>query len=352
MSKLKFGLEFAMPEYPVPELVDMAALALDLFDFEQIWVSDNIQFRSAFVVLTAMALKLKAALGTAVIIPYPRNPLDMASAFASVSELMEERELAIGIGPGGHFYKTMGRMVKPAATVRETIKITRTLLNGEAVKFEEFPILCSLFNLRGEATAKLEFVARKSIPIYVAVGGPRMLKIAGELGDGVIYNMLTPVGSNVGIERGFFKEAVKTVEDARKRAGVPKPFRRIYLAHISVFDDEELAKYFAKRNVSYAIAETPDFWLMKIGIEPDHARAVREAYNRGLGMDGAARVTTDEMVEALAIAGTPRQCVDKLAEVLKFVSDYDQVVLDVATVGPEMPKALRLLASEVLPSLV
>jgi len=341
-----------MPEYPIPYWVDMVTSSLELFDFEQVWVSDNIQSRNVFVGLTAMAQKLNSALGTAVTIPYPRNPIDMASAFASISELIGNRELAIGIGPGGHFYKTIGKMPKPAITVREAVKIMRALLNGEVVRFEDFPTLSSLFNLKVSGRGKLEFPAKKKIPIFVAVGGPLMLKAAGELGDGVIYCMLTPAGSIAGIERGLFKEAVRTVEETRKRAGISRSFRRIYLVHISISKDEASAKYFAKRHVSYAVAETPNPWLMKIGLNPDHAQDIREAYNEGLGMDGAGKAVTDDMSDAFAIAGTPRQCVEKLDKILKVVSSFDQVILDIATVGQEMPRALKLLATEVLPSFV
>jgi len=352
MFRPKFGIEFAMPEYPLPDLIEMAKSVLNLFDFEQIWVTDNIQFRSSFVVLAAMALKLNCALGTAVTIPYPRNPLDMVSSFATLSELVEDRELTIGIGPGGHFYKTIGERIKPAATVRETVKITRALLNGEEVEFKDYPILSAYFHLKEEAKVKMAFTAQKGLPIYIAVGGPQMLKVAGELGDGVIYNMLTPVGSNVGIEKGLFKEAVEMMEDARKKSGFARKFRRIYLVHISVSSDVEKAKYFAKRNVCYAVAETPDSWLAKIGIDPNHVEAVRTAFRKGLGMDGAAKATTDEMIEALAISGTPEQCTEKLARILKHIQGYDQIILDIATVGSEMPKALKLLATEVLPFLI
>ena len=352
MPRPKFGIEFAMPEYSLPDMIEMAKSVLKDFDFEQIWVTDNIQFRSAFVVLTAMAPVVKCALGTAVTIPYPRNPLDMASSFATLSELVRDRELAIGIGPGGYFYKTIGPRIKPAATVRETIKITRALLKGETVEFKDFPTLSSYFHLKKEAKVKMLFPAPRVLPIYVAVGGPKMLEVAGELGDGVIYNQLTPIGSNFGLEHGLFDVAAKIVEDARKKSGFARKFRRIYLVHISVSDDEEKAKYFAKRNVCYSVAETPDAWLAKIGIDSHQAEAVRTAFRKGLGMDGASKATTDEMIETLAISGTPKQCTEKLARISKRFQGYDQIILDVATVGSEMPKSLKLIAKEILPSLI
>ncbi len=52
------------------------------------------------MVLAALSGSLKIKLGTAITVQYFRNPVDLADMVASLSELMEGRELSIGLGFG------------------------------------------------------------------------------------------------------------------------------------------------------------------------------------------------------------------------------------------------------------
>ena len=67
-----------------------------------------------FVLLTAIASRVPIKLGTAILVPYFRNPIDTADAFASLSELMGGREISVGIARGD--YAQAGNqihMIKP-----------------------------------------------------------------------------------------------------------------------------------------------------------------------------------------------------------------------------------------------
>src|SRR5215831_7077386 len=63
----ELGLQFVTHlanHYTVPDLVRLAQVAADK-GFKQIWVNDNIRYRSQIVVLTAIAARVPIRLGTA-----------------------------------------------------------------------------------------------------------------------------------------------------------------------------------------------------------------------------------------------------------------------------------------------
>ena len=90
---MEVGLQFTLHlqnKHPVTEIVGFARQAHDL-GFDQIWVNDNLRWRSNFVAMTAIASHVPIRLGTAIMVPYFRNPIDVADILATLSELTEGR---------------------------------------------------------------------------------------------------------------------------------------------------------------------------------------------------------------------------------------------------------------------
>jgi hypothetical protein len=78
------GLQFTTHianHYTVPQWIELAQLA-HKNNFDQVWVNDNLGYRNVFVILTAIASRVPIKLGTAILVPYFRNPVDAADAFA------------------------------------------------------------------------------------------------------------------------------------------------------------------------------------------------------------------------------------------------------------------------------
>ena len=146
MTQLETGIQFHLPTYahvPVPNLVDLAQKA-EASGVRQIWVTDNLRSRNSFVVLAALASSLKIKLGTAITVQYFRNPVDLADMVASLSELMEGRELSIGLGFGNPRTCNWINVPKPISFLRETSQSLRRLLDGESVCFDDYPELLEL----------------------------------------------------------------------------------------------------------------------------------------------------------------------------------------------------------------
>ena len=68
---MQVGVQFHLPTYkdhPIPELVSLGKTA-KAAGISQLWVTDNLQSRNAFVVVAAMASNIPINLGTAVTVP-------------------------------------------------------------------------------------------------------------------------------------------------------------------------------------------------------------------------------------------------------------------------------------------
>src|SRR5206468_10461068 len=76
----------------------------------------------------------------------------------------------------------------------------------------------------------------------------------------------------------------------------------------------------AKLFVSYIISGWPDETLEKKSIDPRAVHAVRQAYAENRGVDYAASLTLDEAVDRLIIAGTPGQCIERIAELFSLAA--------------------------------
>src|SRR5262249_23706368 len=131
-----------------------------------------------WVTLTACVLATsKIRLGPGVTVPHTRHFSVTASAIATLADLAGDR-LVLGIGTGGSSAEAMGWSGQRAArtsTLETMVQGIRALVSGGTARFET--------GIEGRI-AWLE--RRGSPPIYVAASGPKMLRAAGRLGDGVI----------------------------------------------------------------------------------------------------------------------------------------------------------------------
>jgi alkanesulfonate monooxygenase SsuD/methylene tetrahydromethanopterin reductase-like flavin-dependent oxidoreductase (luciferase family) len=133
-----------------------------------------------------------------------------------------------------------------------------------------------------------------------------MLRLAGTAADGVIFNVLT----SPAYYHGY---AFRHLEDGARRAGrASADVHKAALVCVAVDADESQARQWAR----HQIALRPDPYFEVImgphGLwEP--AAAVRDAAERG-DVPAMLNAVTDEMIDALTIAGTPDRCRRRLQE--------------------------------------
>ena len=357
MAQCEIGIQF-WPWHPVKTLVRYAEDAMQAAAFDQIWLADEFQYEDPFTVLTALAMRLDVAVGTLVTFPH-RNPLELAQRFASIAGLMPAgREVSAGIGAGGAVQEQVVRdKAAPVALMDETVRFLQGMLSGEPVPLSAFPRLSQRFRYNPRSHARLDFPPPSAVPVYVAAGGPRMFDLAGRVGDGIVYSQTSPWSSIPGVERGLLHQAAEMVANGRRTAGRTGRFKTIYTLLISVAEDGDRARQWAKRNTSYTLAgcygRYPQYLEASgIPLGPELA-AIREAYVLGLGVDEGARRVSDALLDCCGFvsAGTPREVIAKCEPLLAQLRQFgvDHLVIGVP-LGPDVPEALRLIARDLVPA--
>ncbi len=152
----------------------------DSFWFPQLFGAD---------VLTVIALAgertERIEMGTAVVPTFPRHPVILAQQALTTQAAAGGRlTLGVGVSHKSTIEDWFGLSYRrPASHMREYLSVLRPLLNEEGVDFngEEFKV-----------SAVLQMPDPMPCPVLISALGPRMLDIAGELGDGVIVWMTGP----------------------------------------------------------------------------------------------------------------------------------------------------------------
>ena len=119
-------------DHPVATYVELAQIAEEA-GFDQFWVSDDLFFRSAPIILTAVALATKhIEIGTCILNPYTINPAEIAMMAATLDEVSNGR-FNLGLSSGAaDFLNWIGiKPQKPLTAVKETVSVINRLLSGE-----------------------------------------------------------------------------------------------------------------------------------------------------------------------------------------------------------------------------
>ncbi|RLF13619.1 MAG: 5,10-methylenetetrahydromethanopterin reductase, partial [Thermoprotei archaeon] len=179
---------------------------------------------------------------------------------------------------------------------------------------------------------RLNYKPSRVPPIYVGAQGPKMLEVAGMVGDGVLINASNPKD---------FEDAVKYIKAGAEKAGKdPSKIDVVAYTCFSVDEDSAAAKEAAKPIVAFIVAGSPSQVLSKYGITDEAANKVREAIGKG-DIKGAIGLVDDTMLNAFSIAGTPSEVTSKINELLK--AGVTQVVMG-SPLGPKKKAAIDLMS--------
>jgi alkanesulfonate monooxygenase SsuD/methylene tetrahydromethanopterin reductase-like flavin-dependent oxidoreductase (luciferase family) len=180
--------------------------------------------------------------GVSVIVAPFWTPVSLAAQAATVAELTGGRFI-LGVGSGGAYQASARRAYdmpeRPVVSLmRDYLCILRGLLNGEEVDYT------------GKATSlhgvKLAFTPPR-VPLYVGALGPQMVRLAGELADGVIPSWSSPE------QVAWGKEL--TAEAARKAGRDPSDVQWVGFVRMCIDEDADLARRtFAASLLRYGLA--------------------------------------------------------------------------------------------------
>jgi alkanesulfonate monooxygenase SsuD/methylene tetrahydromethanopterin reductase-like flavin-dependent oxidoreductase (luciferase family) len=319
--------------------------------FDVVWVQDQLPARNVYVLLAALA-QAGCGIGTGVTYPIGRNPVEMASAVATIGELLAPgREVVVGMGTGGAVVSSLLRKDRPVAAVAEAIQLMRALWRGESVDLDGFPVLGRAIGFRAGARATLTYPVARVPEIVVTGVGPRILGVAGAHADGLISASNLPTHSYAAFRTGRFAE-LSGLDHARAARSPDAPeLRLIFGINVSVAKDGDAARAHARRQLTLVLGN-PVLWpdLEAVGLDTASAGAVKDAFDAGLGIEGAAARMSASLADALIIAGTPDECVGRIAELrdLATAHGYTEFYLG-APLGPDPVEAADLLLTQIVP---
>jgi 5,10-methylenetetrahydromethanopterin reductase len=296
-----------------------------------VFISDNLKGRNLYICLTALAYNTQRILiGPGITNPYFIHPVTIAQILSSLNEIAPNR-LVCGIGAGDatNLKRAGIKQNKPLAAVKEASQIIRTILAGETVDIDGVVFKISEQNFG--------FPKSEHLPIFIGAQGKKMLKLAAEVGDGVIINAAHPdecgravqivrsCGNNVGRDMNKFEFATAT------------PF--------SVARKSEDAIKKILPGVAVIVAGSPDSIMERHGISLENRDKIKKflLYN---DHDALRRSVTPEMIDLFSITGTPENCTEKIRLLAK--AGVSLVVL-YTPLGPDPDKAIDIIAQEIMP---
>jgi 5,10-methylenetetrahydromethanopterin reductase len=326
---VKFGIEF-VPKEAYWKTVYYAIQA-EKRGFDNLWITDHYNNRNVYVTLatTAMYTK-KIVFGPGVTNPFLINPIMTCQSLASLDEMAPGRvTLGMGAGDKTTLASTGIEATKQLSAVVDAITIFKKMLEGKNVTYEG-----NVFKVKG---TKFNFKPRGQIPVYIGAQGPKMLTMAGEIGDGVLINASHPKDIDYAVSQ--IKNGVNTAGKSLSDVDVTA------YTSFSVHENPEKALQAASPVVAFIVAGSPDVILERHGIDLDKANNIRGALGKG-DFGAAFGSVTPKMMDAFCIAGTPDMCNEKISRLLK--AGITQFVVG-SPVGPNVRKSIDLISEEVIP---
>jgi 5,10-methylenetetrahydromethanopterin reductase len=319
-------------EAPVGETVALARQAEQL-GFDEVWLPESGHGRGVFTVAASVAAATsRIKLGIGIVNPFWRHPSVIAMEAATLDEACAGR-LMLGVGAALWTLRALGeadsRTERPLSAMVEAIRVVRSLLRGErGVDGQVFAV---------RADAKLDFpTVRAAVPVYVGAVNGRMLRASGAWSDGVQLGAI--------VSPGYVRWAWAQIAQGAVAAGRdPGDIDLASNVLVSVDPDPRLARAAVRDVLAYYIHRVEPVVLSTSGADPEAIEGVRRAVLDG-GVAAGAQLVTDGLIDAFAAAGNPDHVAARLHE---YVHAGLRGVLAWHVIGPDRPRALQLLASEV-----
>ena len=279
--------------YSTQEMIELARLA-DEIGMESIWMSDHLCFRDSLT--TSMALlasteEIKVA--PAPMSPYSRHPIISAMSIATMDEFAPGRVIASpGTGNAAALKEAGIDSPRPLKTMREYVAILRQFLRGETVDFHG-----EMFQING---AKMGFVPSKPVPMYLTAVRPKMLHLAGEIGDGVLLS--------AGCAPGYIGQCVREFQKGVSKVGGSLADRDVAgFVTASVAEDPREAIEANKLFLAYIFRNAHHADNIRLG----GGKVDQEGLAAAVGKrdwESAKKYISDDVVLAHSVAGTPADC--------------------------------------------
>lgn len=265
------------------------------------------EYRECYVTLSRMVAETsRVTVGPMVTNPITRHPAVTAAALSTIAEAAPGRCI-VGISTGDSGVHNLGLRPAKLRELEDYVSALRGLFTGAETSY------------RG-ATMRLRW-AHQRIPIYIGAEGPRSLRLAGRIADGVI------VGG--GLSPEVIDAALALIEDGAASAGRDLGDLEVwFMGKASLAKSREAALHDVRASLASSANHVFRFTLEGKAVPAELVPAIERLQQRydvqfhnvpGEENPNAKLIEELELTDYLArrfgILGTPADCIEQLAAI-------------------------------------
>ncbi len=287
----------------IRDAVDRAKRA-EALGFEAIFFADShMNNVDPYQVMALCAVNTKKIrFGTAVTNMVYRDPTITANSFATLNEISEGRAI-VGLGTGDGPVYSLGRTATRLVEFEKGLRVIRDLLHDRGVDVPQTKERATV----GRVTLK---IGKRPVPIYISAEGPKTLRVAGRVCDGVI------LGTGFDLDVMEWAQA-RIAEGAREMGRAAAEIDVMPAGMICVDDSGVLARQRvrsrmanrAHHNFRFTLETVPEGeieGLRKFMDGFDISKPIEERVDPNL--------VTDYLLQRFTIAGTPVECAARVKQ--------------------------------------
>ena len=268
---------------------------------DSIWIPES-WGREAFTSLGALSQNTQQVkLGTSIISIYSRTPATVAMAATTLDFLSKNRSI-IGLGASTPAIVENWHGVKfqqPLARMREYLECLKLMMKAEEVNYKGKFFSVKNFKL-------LYKPQRHNIPIFIAAVNQKMISLATELADGILL-YLRPIDE--------LRETVSVIKSTIDNQSKEFEIACVFIGAISNKHPQKARERAAKTLAFYiCVGRYYNKFLSQTGYIEEVNNII--AKYRSDGLDAAAKMVSDKMLDSLTISGTGEDCIKTLRRFL------------------------------------
>ncbi len=274
--------------------------------------------RSATITAAAVINATQVSrVGTYIVNAYAREPWMTGIEARDLNEISDGR-FVLGVGTGNLHFNDLYMGIdssKPLAKMRDFMKIVSAVVSGKAA--EPVRYQGSTHRIRWRATWE---PATSKVPVYLSASGPKMVRLAGEVSDGVGVGIMSSVE--------FVRDIVRP--NARVGAEIagrdPDTLAFPMAAMVSINSNVESARDATRASICKLFHPIPhpyyDSQLRQLGFSEfaDQAAKLMPAGRLREAMD----LVPEDVIDTMTITGNLEECAVRIKE---YEGIADEVII-------------------------
>jgi len=284
------------------QIVKLSELAEKL-GLKHVWVGEDISAPHDVFTVASIVLLKSSSMNVSIGITSPliRNISTIARASVSLIEIGAGKRFRLGLGIGGlQDLAKLGINVKDTESLMyNATALLRRIWDGETLSFKSGDFVLKHYYTR--------YGLGYQIPIFFGVRGPKLLKLAGEIADGVILSG----------PKTYIKKATCLVRKSIQNSLQPARKFKFVVWTPTIQTEKQRDLNLLKRTVAFVLADTPRTVVEMAELNTTEVEKIKNAFHHH-GISKASRFVTKGLIEEVAIQGNPRQICEAFKSLERF----------------------------------